>query len=135
MFRPQISHVRWLSYNDVSRWMAEQNKDVQRLCKHIEQMAATIDPLKAEVSAFEKETKEAEARAKQCEKDLKREKETQAAVKKQFEVSADENFLFIHGKSTKLSQLRKKQHSHTTNLPSISLPAKSTLFVCVRFFC
>ena len=92
-FRPQISHVQWLSYNDVSRWMAEQNKDVQRLCKHIEQMAATIDPLKAEVAAFEKETKAAESRAKQCEKDLKLEKETQAAVKKQFEVSAAGDFL------------------------------------------
>ncbi|XP_076452425.1 uncharacterized protein LOC143288046 [Babylonia areolata] len=89
-YRPTVSHVRWLTYNDVSRWMAEQNKDVQRLCKHIEQMSATISPLKAEVAAFEKETKQAESIAKQCEVELKREKETQAAVKRQYEVKLQE---------------------------------------------
>lgn len=67
--------------------MSEQNKDVQRLCKYIEQMAAEIAPLKAEVSAFEKETKKAEAKAKQCEKEMNLEKETQMAVQKQYEVN------------------------------------------------
>ena len=70
----------------MSRWMAEQNKDVHRLCKHIEQMEATINPLKAEVTAFEKETKQAESKARRCEKELQLERETQSAVKKQFEV-------------------------------------------------
>ncbi|KAK7087404.1 coiled-coil domain-containing protein 157-like isoform X2 [Littorina saxatilis] len=89
-YRPQVSHVNWLTYNDVSRWMSEQNKDVQRLCKYIEQMAAEIAPLKAEVSAFEKETKKAEAKAKQCEKEMNLEKETQMAVQKQYEVKVQE---------------------------------------------
>jgi hypothetical protein len=66
--------------------MSEQNKDLQRLVKHIDTMAATIDPLKAEVVAFEKETKKAESRAKHCETEMLREKETQQAVKRQYEV-------------------------------------------------
>lgn len=92
--RPQVAHVKWLGYNDVCRWMSEQNKDLQRLVKHIDTMAATIDPLKAEVAAFEKETKKAESRAKYCETELEREKETQHAVKRQYEVRKSSFFFF-----------------------------------------
>lgn len=96
--RSQVSHVQWLSYNDVSRWMAEQNKDVHRLSKHMEFMASTIEPLKSQVAAFEHETQRAEHRAKACETDLKLERETQVAIRKQYEVcfkSFDLLFYFL----------------------------------------
>ncbi|KAK7474482.1 hypothetical protein BaRGS_00034304 [Batillaria attramentaria] len=106
---PQVAHAKWLTYNDVCRWMAEQNKDVNRLCKHIDQMSATIDPLKAEVAAFQKETKQAEQRAKESEQELKLEKETQAANKlKEKETAHEMTLADLHRQKEEL--LRK----HTT---------------------
>ncbi|XP_025090515.1 coiled-coil domain-containing protein 157-like isoform X2 [Pomacea canaliculata] len=85
-YRSQLADVKWLSSNDVSRWMAEENKDVQRLCKHIECVSNVIEPLKAEVTAFQQETQKAEKVAKECERALNLEKETQEAIKKQYEI-------------------------------------------------
>ena len=78
----------WMSLNDVTRWMADQNRDVQRLCKHADRMSGSLEPLQAQVEAFEKETKELKRKFKQSQTELKRERETQATVRDQFEVSA-----------------------------------------------
>lgn len=98
--RSQLADVKWLSSNDVSRWMAEENKDVQRLCKHIECVSNVIEPLKAEVTAFQQETQKAEKVAKECERALNLEKETQEAIKKQYEASTRQRIfmtmIFLH---------------------------------------
>ncbi|XP_041348129.1 coiled-coil domain-containing protein 157-like [Gigantopelta aegis] len=89
-FYVQTADLTWLSYNDVRRWVAEQNKDILRIHKHLEQTVATIKPLEAEVESCEKQIKQLEKKFSKCEKDLLQERETQSAVRKQFDMKSKE---------------------------------------------
>ncbi|XP_071110838.1 coiled-coil domain-containing protein 157-like [Haliotis cracherodii] len=89
-FRGQMVDVEWLSSNDVKRWTAEQNKDIARISKHVEQLAATIGPLQEDVAGYLKEKRKMTEKVSKAEKDLKVERETQSAVRHQFEVKVTE---------------------------------------------
>ncbi|XP_046578937.1 coiled-coil domain-containing protein 157-like [Haliotis rubra] len=89
-FRSQVVDVDWLSSNDVKRWTAEQNKDIARISKHVDQLAATIGPLQEDVAGYVKEKRKMNEKVVKAEKDLKTERETQSAVRRQFEVKVTE---------------------------------------------
>lgn len=80
-FRPQVSHLDWLSGNDVTRWAAEQHKDLQRISK----LTATIKPLKEEVAENREKSEKLEKRVQNFDRDLKREKDERSALHKQYE--------------------------------------------------
>jgi predicted RNase H-like nuclease (RuvC/YqgF family) len=80
-FRPQVSHLDWLSGNDVTRWAAEQHKDLQRISK----LTATIKPLKDELSQCQEKSEKLEKRVQNFDRDLKREKDDRTALNKQYE--------------------------------------------------
>lgn len=92
-FRNEVSHVEMLSFNDICRWMVEQNKDIVRIGKQNEILQAAIDPLKADVKVFEKRTKAAEEKAQTFEKNMKEEVDTRVHLHKQYEVSHSEYYL------------------------------------------
>lgn len=80
-FRPQISHLEWLTGNDVSRWAAEQNKDLQRISK----LTATIKPLKDELNQCVDKCEKLEKRVKNFDTDLKHERDERLALQKEYE--------------------------------------------------
>ena len=86
-FRKQVSHYETIPYNDLCRWMVEQNKDVIRIGKQIDILQETINPLKVDLKGCEKRTRVAEEKAKDSEKLVKEEKEVQSVMRKQLEVS------------------------------------------------
>jgi len=83
-YRHQMADVEWLTANDIARWSAEQNKDLARATKHLEQLHATIDPLKGELAKERKKTNDLEAKLSALAVDCKREKQMQTAQQKQF---------------------------------------------------
>ncbi|KAK2191714.1 hypothetical protein NP493_47g04026 [Ridgeia piscesae] len=83
-YRHQMADVEWLTANDIARWSAEQNKDLARATKHLEQLHATIDPLKGDLAKERKKTNDLEAKLSALAVDVKREKEMQTAQQKQF---------------------------------------------------
>ncbi|KAK6192725.1 hypothetical protein SNE40_004149 [Patella caerulea] len=89
-FRPQVAGYDWLSANDIMRWTHEQNKDLSRINKYMDQIVTEVKPLKAEVTAFEKETKQMEHKVRKIENELKLEKDTQIAIKRQYEIKLQE---------------------------------------------
>ncbi|CAG5122628.1 unnamed protein product [Candidula unifasciata] len=84
-FRNEVSHVDMLSFNDICRWMVEQNKDIVRIGKQNEILQASIDPLRADVKVFEQRTKVAEEKAQTFEKNMKEEVDTRVHLRKQYE--------------------------------------------------
>ena len=85
-FRPQVSHLDWLSGNDVTRWGAEQHKDLQRISK----LTATIKPMKEELSECREKSEKLEKRVQNFDRDLKREKDDRTALHKQYEIKIKE---------------------------------------------
>lgn len=85
-FKSELSHVQALTFNDICRWMAEQNKDVARIGKHNEILQASIEPLKSELKSFEKRTRTAEEKAEALEKSMEEEIDSRVCLRKQYEV-------------------------------------------------
>ncbi|XP_059144278.1 coiled-coil domain-containing protein 157-like isoform X2 [Physella acuta] len=56
-FKNQVIHVELLTFSDVCRWMAEQNKDIARIAKQNEILQATVKPLKEELKQAEEKVK------------------------------------------------------------------------------
>ncbi|XP_019638383.1 PREDICTED: coiled-coil domain-containing protein 157-like [Branchiostoma belcheri] len=74
-----------MSAADVSRWTAEQNKDMQRINKHLENLMSQINPLKEEVAAAEREKAKLQKRIDGFDGELRREQEVQRAELRQKE--------------------------------------------------
>ncbi|XP_035691862.1 coiled-coil domain-containing protein 157-like isoform X2 [Branchiostoma floridae] len=70
---------------DVSRWTAEQNKDMQRINKHLENLMSQINPLKEELAAVEREKAKLQKRIDGFDGELRREQEVQRAEIRQRE--------------------------------------------------
>lgn len=85
-FRPQVSHLDWLSGNDVTRWAAEQFKDLQRISK----LTATIKPLKDELNECQEKSEKLEKRVQNFDRDLKRERDDRTALHKEYEIKIKE---------------------------------------------
>ena len=100
-FRPQVSHLDWLSGNDVSRWSAEQNKDLQRISK----LTATIQPMKRELSDCSEKCDKLEKRVTNFDRDLKRERDERSALHNQYEMKIKE----IESQHTKTLELERQQ--------------------------
>lgn len=100
-FRPQVSHLDWLSGNDVARWAAEQHKDLQRISK----LTATIKPLKEEINEYREKSEKLEKRVKSFDRDLKREKDDRTALNKQYEIKVTE----IEAQHRQTLELEKQQ--------------------------
>jgi len=98
-FRPQVSHLDWLSGNDVARWAAEQNKDLQRVSK----LTATIQPLREELSECREKCEKLEKRVQNFDRDQRRERDDRAALHREYEKKIKEMEL-QHGKSLELEQ-------------------------------
>ncbi|KAL4224088.1 hypothetical protein ACF0H5_017542 [Mactra antiquata] len=94
-FRPQVSHLDWLSGNDVKRWGAEVLKDLQRISK----LTATIKPLKEELTDCRDKIDKLEKRVKNFDRDLKKEKDDRTALHKQYE-----------------AKIKEMEHQHTQTL-------------------
>lgn len=84
-FKPQVVDLDWFTANDVARWTSEQNKDMSRINKHLEQLYATIDPLKEKIQHYEITMAKMEEKCVNFNKELKLERDTQSAQQKQFE--------------------------------------------------
>ncbi|XP_066303806.1 coiled-coil domain-containing protein 157-like isoform X2 [Branchiostoma lanceolatum] len=74
-----------MSAADVSRWTAEQNKDMQRINKHLENLMSQINPLKEELAAAEREKSRLQKRIDGFDGELRREQEVQRAELRQKE--------------------------------------------------
>ncbi|CAG2195537.1 unnamed protein product [Mytilus edulis] len=85
-YRPLVADVKWLSANDVIRWASEQNKDLAKLTKHMDSLMATINPLKDEIEQLEKKCKHLQKRVSEFDSDMRKEKEVQYALQKQFDI-------------------------------------------------
>ena len=85
-YRPLVAEVKWLSPNDVARWSSEMSKDLGRINKHMDYLMGTINPLKDEVEMHEQKTKKLEKRVANFDADMRKEKEIQNALQKQFDV-------------------------------------------------
>lgn len=85
-FQPLVAEMEWLSSIDVARWVSEQSKDISRMNKHLDNLMATINPLKQELENSEKKTRKLEIRVANFDKDMAREREVQEALQKQFEI-------------------------------------------------
>ncbi|CAC5396967.1 unnamed protein product [Mytilus coruscus] len=85
-YRPLVADVKWLSANDVIRWASEQNKDLAKLTKHMDSLMATINPLKEEIEQLEKKCKHLQKRVSEFDSDMRKEKEVQYALQKQFDI-------------------------------------------------
>lgn len=85
-FRPQVSHLDWLSGNDVTRWAAEQHKDLQRISK----LTATIKPLKDELSECQEKCEKLEKRVQNFDRDMKRERDDRTALHREYEIKIKE---------------------------------------------
>lgn len=85
-FRPMVAEVKWLSANDVIRWASEQNKDLAKITKHMDGLMASINPLKQEVEELEKKSRQLEKRVSNFDSDMRKEKEVQYALQKQFDI-------------------------------------------------
>ncbi|WAR02562.1 CC157-like protein, partial [Mya arenaria] len=109
-FRPQVSHLDWLSGNDVARWAAEQNKDLQRISK----LTATIQPLKEELNECREKSDKLEKRVQNFDRDLKRERDDRTALHREYEKKIKEMDL----NHTKILELEKQERD--------ALEAKST---------
>ena len=100
-FRPQVSHLDWLSGNDVSRWSAEQNKDLQRISK----LTATIQPMKQELKECSEKCEKLEKRVGNFDRDMKREKDERSALHNQYEMKIKE----LENQHTKRLELEHQQ--------------------------
>ncbi|XP_052801343.1 LOW QUALITY PROTEIN: coiled-coil domain-containing protein 157-like [Mya arenaria] len=100
-FRPQVSHLDWLSGNDVARWAAEQNKDLQRISK----LTATIQPLKEELNECREKSDKLEKRVQNFDRDLKRERDDRTALHREYEKKIKEMDL----NHTKILELEKQE--------------------------
>ncbi|KAH3876704.1 hypothetical protein DPMN_000553, partial [Dreissena polymorpha] len=100
-FRPQVSHLDWLPSNDVSRWAAEQNKDLQRISK----LTATIKPIKDELNECREKSEKLEKRVQNFDRDLKREKDDRSALQNGYEKKIKE----IEMQHTKTLELEVQQ--------------------------
>jgi prefoldin subunit 5 len=85
-YRPLVAEVKWLSANDVIRWAGEQNKDLSRMSNHMDNLMASINPLKNELEQFEKKYKHLEKRVSNFDSDMRKEKEVQYALQRQFDI-------------------------------------------------
>ncbi|XP_045171608.2 coiled-coil domain-containing protein 157-like isoform X2 [Mercenaria mercenaria] len=101
-FRPQVSHLDWLSGNDVTRWAAEQHKDLQRISK----LTATIKPLKDELTECREKSEKLEKRVQNFDRDLKREKDDRTALHKEYELKIKE-LQSQHRQTLELEQQQK----------------------------
>ncbi|XP_061198305.1 coiled-coil domain-containing protein 157-like [Saccostrea echinata] len=100
-YRPLVSEVKWLSPNDVIRWATEQAKDLGRINKHMENLMATINPLKEELENCEQKCKKLERRVANFDAEMRKEREIQTTLQKQFDV--------------KLTDI-ETEHKHTVSL-------------------
>lgn len=100
-FRPQVSHLDWLSGNDISRWSVEQQKDLQRISK----LTATIKPLKDELAKCQETIEKLEKRVLNFDRDMKHEKDDRAALNKQYELKLKQ----IEEQHTQTLELEKQQ--------------------------
>ena len=100
-FRPQVSHLDWLSGNDVSRWSVEQNKDLQRISK----LTATIQPMKHELKEYSERCEKLEKRVGNFDRDMKREKDERSGLHYQYEMKIKE----IESQHTKTLELERQQ--------------------------
>lgn len=89
-YRPLVAEVKWLSPNDVIRWSTEQAKDLGRINKHMENLMATINPLKEDLENCEQKCKKLERRVANFDAEMRKEREIQTTLQKQFDVKLTE---------------------------------------------
>lgn len=122
-YRPLVAEVKWLSANDVIRWAGEQNKDLSRLSNHMDSLMASINPLKNELEQFEKKYKHLEKRVSNFDSDMRKEKEVQYALQKQFDIkikdleqSHNETVIMVTRQKDEILQDRESLSTEVTKL-------------------
>ncbi|XP_002732567.1 coiled-coil domain-containing protein 157-like [Saccoglossus kowalevskii] len=73
-------HSNVLSASDVSRWTAEQNKDLARINKHLENLMSTIEPMKVDLAASQAMCEQLSQQVSNAEKNIKKEKDKQSSL-------------------------------------------------------
>ena len=124
-YRNQIQGLGWFSANDVARWCAEQNKDIQRINKHLESLYATIDPLKSDLNDIEKKNKKLENKMADFDKAIQREKETQSATMrlhdvkmKEMEKKSSESLAAVQKTNDQLEKSKTELENQVTSIKS-----------------
>ncbi|KAH9525252.1 hypothetical protein Btru_000832 [Bulinus truncatus] len=74
-FKNQVNHVEMLTFNDICRWMTEQNKDIGRIVKQSELLQSMVDPIKLELKEAGSKVKVADEKLRLSEKKLAEVKE------------------------------------------------------------
>ena len=83
-YRHQLADLEWMTANDVAHWSAEQNKDLARAAKHLEQLHSTIEPLTGDLAKERRKTNDLAIKLTALAVEVKREREMQKAQQKQF---------------------------------------------------
>ncbi|XP_048760038.2 coiled-coil domain-containing protein 157-like [Ostrea edulis] len=109
-YRPLVSEVKWLSSNDVIRWASEQAKDLGRINKHMENLMATINPLKEELENCEQKCKKLERRVANFDAEMRKERDIQTTLQRQFDVKLKD----IEAEHSQTVSLVKKQMEEMT---------------------
>lgn len=83
-YQADMPELDWMSANDVTRWTAEQSKDIARVNKHMENLMNTINPLKTNLAKEQQNMSEVRQKMAEVNKEIRLEHETQEAQRKQF---------------------------------------------------
>jgi len=71
--------------NDVARWTTNQSKDIASISARVNEISASIDCLKSELTAEQKKNKDASSCIASTKKAAAVERETSASMKRQYE--------------------------------------------------
>lgn len=113
-YKADVEDYDWLTANDVAQWTAEQNKDVLRVNKHLEQLMATIEPLKADLAKQQKKNSELHDKLQSSNKEVRLEREGHSAQQKQYENKIKE----IEKNNTEKIDTMKRKNNELTECKS-----------------
>ncbi|KAL3857715.1 hypothetical protein ACJMK2_012357 [Sinanodonta woodiana] len=80
-FRPLVADHDWLTASDIARWSTEQQKDMTRISKHMENLTVTVKSLKE----YEEKCKKLEKRVLTFDREMQREKDERSEMHHNYE--------------------------------------------------
>jgi DNA repair exonuclease SbcCD ATPase subunit len=112
---PSSHSIGWLSANDTTQWLNEQDKDLSKLGKHLEFLSKNNEILKAKISEFEDGISKLTEAEKELKKQLKEAEDVRATIMKQYEKKLvdqkTELNVQISNKDNQFKQLNKSKEA------------------------
>ena len=89
-YMSQVENIDWLCASDLAHWSREQNKDLTKINKHLEDLMNSLNPLKEDLTNTKKTCKTLQGKLSEREKEVKLERESQNAQRRQFDAKMKE---------------------------------------------